>query len=80
MSDEHRPRRADTQTPDELKGLRRLAVKVFLALSSAVVLVDLVGLFHEPPVQVDPILAGLVFGVLLALLGLEAANRLVGGR
>lgn len=75
MADDPHRRR----TPDELADLRRWAVKVFLALSVLVVVVDLFGrLFRDPAFRVDPVVFGLVFGTLLALLGLEGINRALG--
>lgn len=69
------PRR-DDDDDEQLDRLRALAVKVFLALSVVVVLVDAL---PDPAGSVSPVVMGLVFGTLLALLGLEAANRLMGG-
>lgn len=78
MADENQPRKA-SRTPDELTDLRRWAVKVFLFLSVLVVVVDLAGrLFRDPSFRVDPVVFGLVFGTLLALLGLEGINRALG--
>lgn len=71
--------RKPSRTPDELTDLRRWAVKVFLGLSVLVVVVDLAGrLFKDPSFRVDPVVFGLVFGTLLALLGLEGINRALG--
>lgn len=79
MADEERTTRKAARTPDELTDLRRWAVKVFLALSVLVVVVDLAGrLFKDPTFRVDPVVFGLVFGTLLALLGLEGINRALG--
>lgn len=79
MADEDRTPRKASRTPDELADLRRWAVKVFLFLSVLVVLVDLFGrLFRDPTFKVDPVVFGLVFGTLLALLGLEGINRVLG--
>lgn len=79
MADEKDPPRKPARTPDELTDLRRWAVKVFLALSVLVVVVDLFGrLFRDPAFRVDPVVFGLVFGTLLALLGLEGINRALG--
>lgn len=79
MADEERTPRKASRTPDELADLRRWAVKVFLFLSVLVVLVDLFGrLFRDPTFKVDPVVFGLVFGTLLALLGLEGINRVLG--
>lgn len=78
MADEKEPRRP-ARTPDELADLRRWSVKVFLFLSVLVVLVDTFGrLFRDPAFKVDPVVFGLVFGTLLALLGLEGINRVLG--
>lgn len=78
MADEKDSRKA-ARAPDELTDLRRWAVKVFLALSVLVVVVDLAGrLFKDPSFRVDPVVFGLVFGTLLALLGLEGINRALG--
>ena len=78
MADEE-PSRKAARTPDELTDLRRWAVKVFLALSVLVVVVDLAGrLFKDPTFRVDAVVFGLVFGTLLALLGLEGINRALG--
>lgn len=78
MADEKEPRRP-ARTPDELADLRRWAVKVFLFLSVLIVLVDTFGrLFRDPAFKVDPVVFGLVFGTLLALLGLEGINRALG--
>lgn len=64
----------------ELGELRGLAIRVFLALSVAVVLLDAGGrLFRDPAFRIDPLVFGMVFGTLLALLGLEATNKLLGG-
>lgn len=63
----------------ELEELRRLAVKVFIALSVFVVVIDSLGrLFRDPSFRVDAVVFGFVGGVLLALLGLEAANKILG--
>jgi xanthine/uracil permease len=79
MADEEKTPRKASRTPDELADLRRWAVKVFLFLSVLVVLVDLFGrLFRDPTFKVDPVVFGLVFGTLLALLGLEGINRVLG--
>lgn len=78
MADEE-PTRKAAKTPEELTDLRRWAVKVFLALSVLVVVVDLAGrLFKDPTFRVDAVVFGLVFGTLLALLGLEGINRALG--
>lgn len=79
MADEKDAPRKPARTPDELADLRRWAVKVFLFLSVLVVLVDTFGrLFRDPTFKVDPVVFGLVFGTLLALLGLEGINRVLG--
>jgi|GEM_PF-6171992 len=76
MADENR---TPSRTPDELADLRRWAVKVFLALSVLIVVVDMAGrLFRDPAFRVDAVVFGLVFGTLLALLGLEGINRALG--
>lgn len=81
---DHKPprnRRQGDTDDDELDALRALAVKVFIGLSVLVVVMDSTGrLFRDPAFKVDPVVMGLVFGTLLALLGLEAANRLMGGK
>lgn len=77
MADEKpSPKRQDR----ELEDLRRLAVKVFIWLSVLLVVVDVLGrLFRDPAFHVDAVVFGLVFGTLLALLGLEATNKLLSG-
>ena len=63
----------------ELDELRGLAIRVFLGLSVGVVLLDSLGrLFRDPAFRIDPLVFGMVFGTLLALLGLEGASKLLG--
>lgn len=71
----------ESKRDPELEELRHLAVKVFLALSVFVVVIDSLGrLFRDPTFRVDAVVFGFVGGVLLALLGLEAANRILGSK
>jgi len=75
------PKEPKRAVPDELADLRRQAVRLFMALSALVVVVDLAGrLFKDPAFRVDPVVFGLVFGTLLALLGLEGINRALGSK
>lgn len=75
------PNKEKKDPPSELADLRRSAVRVFLVLSIAIVVVDAVGrLFVNPDFHVDSVVFGLVFGTLLALLGLEGLNRALGGK
>jgi len=63
---------------DELQELRFLAIRVFIGLSALIVVADLVGrLFRDSTFHADPTMTGLVFGALLALLGLEGIQRVV---
>lgn len=63
---------------DELSGLRFLAIKVFLGLSVLLIVADILGrLFKDSSFHADPVVAGLVFGTLLSLLGLEGIQRLL---
>ena len=64
---------------EELGELRALSIKVFLALSVSMVLLDALGrLFRDPAFRIEPLVFGMVFGTLLALLGLEGASKLLG--
>lgn len=64
---------------EELGELRALSIRVFLALSVAMVLLDALGrLFRDPSFRIEPLVFGMVFGTLLALLGLEGASKLLG--
>jgi len=65
-------RRGDDD-PDALDRLRAVAAGVFIALSALVVLAITVGR------AVPEVIVTLVFGTLLALLGLEATIRAVRG-
>lgn len=81
MADERKTAKPEKGTPEELGGLRRAAVYVFLALSVLVVVVDALGrLFLDSDFHVDSVVFGFVFGTLLALLGLEGLNRALGGK
>lgn len=63
---------------EDLAGLRLLAIKVFIALSAFLVVVDMVGrLFKDSTFRADPVMLGLVFGTLLSLLGLEGLQRIL---
>ena len=63
---------------DELSDLRLLAIKVFLGLSVLLIAADVFGrLFKDSTFHADPVVAGLVFGTLLSLLGLEGIQRLL---
>lgn len=77
-----RPRRPPEQPDDdELSDLRVQSVRLFMVLSAMVVVVDSLGrLFRDPAFRVDPVVMGMVFGTLLALLGLEVVNRLGGAK
>jgi hypothetical protein len=67
--------------PDPLARERRAAIRVFIALSVAIVLIDTLGrLFKDPSFHIDTIVFGMVFGTLLALLGIEGFSRLLGGK
>ena len=81
MADETKGKPEKKGTPEELSDLRRAAVKVFLALSVLVALVDALGrLFLNPDFHVDSVVFGFIFGTLLALLGLEGLNRALGSK
>lgn len=74
----HSPRKPQ-RSPDELADLRRQAVRLFMVLSVAIIVLDSAGrLFRDPAFHIDPVVFGLVFGTLLALLGLEGINRVIG--
>ena len=48
--------------------------------SVALVMMDALGrLFRDPAFSINPLVFGMVFGTLLALLGLEGAAKLLGG-
>ena len=71
---------AEQEQRQELVELRGLAIRVFLGLSVGVVLLDALGrLFRDHAFRIDPLVFGMVFGTLLALLGLEATNKLLNG-
>lgn len=73
MADERKPK-----PPDDLQGLRRFAIKVFIWLSAFIVIIDMMGrLFRDASFHVDAVVAGLVFGTLLSLLGLEGIQKLL---
>ena len=76
-----RQEREEREETEELGKLRALSIRVFLGLSVAEVALDALGrLFRDPAFRIDPIVFGLVFGTLLALLGLEGASKLLGGK
>ena len=63
---------------DDLRGLRRASIKAFIALSIFLVVIDALGrLFRDASFHVDAVVAGLVFGTLLSLLGLEGIQKLL---
>lgn len=70
-------RRRDDDDSD-LSALRSVAIAVFIALSALIVVVDVLGrAFGNGALRPDPVVAGLVFGTLLSLLGLEGIQRLI---
>lgn len=61
-----------------LDRLRYIAILVFIGLSALIVGADILGrLFKDGTFHADPVVAGLVFGTLLSLLGLEGIQRLL---
>lgn len=75
MADERKPQRS----ADELTDLRRSAIRVFTYLSVFTVVVDLMGrLFRDSTFHVDLVVYGFIGGTLLALLGLEGINKVLG--
>ena len=74
-----RERLEEREEREELGELRALSIRVFLGLSVSLVLLDALGrLFRDPAFRIDPLVFGMVFGTLLALLGLEGASKLLG--
>lgn len=79
MADERKP--PPKGFPDPLADLRRKAVYLFLFLSGFVTVLDpLARLFKDSTFRVDPVVFGLIYGTTLALLGIEGAARLLGGK
>jgi len=73
-----RTRRPKDPDADELAALRLLAIRVFLGLSVLLIAGDILGrLFKDPAFHADPVVAGLVFGTLLSLLGLETVEKVL---
>lgn len=63
---------------EDLDRLRYVAILVFIGLSVLVIGGDILGrLFKDGSFHADPVVAGLVFGTLLSLLGLEGIQRLL---
>lgn len=69
---QRRPSRSDDE--EELGNLRKAAIGVFIALSAFLMVADV---FGPNDYKTDPLMAGLVFGTLLSLLGLEGIQRLI---
>lgn len=67
-----RRRSEEEEDADELSRLREAAIVVFIALSTFIIIADV---FAER--RADGVIAGLVFGTLLSLLGLEGIQRLI---
>lgn len=78
MAPRPQDKRPGAEDDNELRALRRSAIKVFIALSVFLVVIDALGrLFRDPSFRIDAVIAGLVFGTLLSLLGLEGIARLL---
>jgi hypothetical protein len=77
MADETRRRpHPPPEDPDDLADLRRLGIKIFLALSVLTTLPAVVGPYlHDATVRVDLGVLGLVYGITLTLLGIELGSR-----